>query len=213
MNTHQNAPVVKNHAGVIQPNSRIPTLHDTQDLSSDNITNDILELFPPNPTADPVARNYDDNPLPGNYAKRIVSLGFGFTYPILSPATGITPITVMNTLKHAAVVLSRGDRQKQIIRGHLSDYVEFDKFEIETASYDDGTNADDTYVVVMKSTPLARLADSKNPNFVLDPDERFTLQIEFDDVTGIPSDTDWGNATNGVLGVIAFMQVVHRHNP
>lgn len=213
MYPHKQAPVVKNYAGVIQPNSRIPVFHDTQALSSDNVTNGAIEFFPPNPVSDPVARNYDDNPLPGNYAKRIIGLGFTFSYPVLSPATNVDPTAIINGLKHSAVVLTRGDRRTQILRAHLTDLIDFTTVERKTAAYDDGTNNGSTSVDVIKTVPVARLAESKDESYVLDPDERFTLEVEPADASVLPSDSDWGNATSGILSLISFLQVVHRHNP
>ena len=207
------APVVKNYSGVIKPNSRIPTLRDKQALSSDNVTNGVIEFFPPNPTADAVARNYDDNPLPGPYSKRIIGLGFSFSYPLLSWATGVDPVIVMNALKHSAVVLSRGDRRTQVIRAHMSQFIDFNKVETLIANYDDGTNNGSTIVSLMRSVPIKRLAESKDADFVLGPDERFVLEVEPNDASLLPSDSDWGNASSGALSLYSFIQVVHRHNP
>jgi len=207
------APVVKNYSGVIKPNSRIPTLRDKQALSSDNVTNGVIEFFPPNPTADAVARNYDDNPLPGPYSKRIIGLGFSFSYPVLQYATNVDPVIVVNALKHSAVVLSRGDRRTQVIRAHMTQFIDFNKVEAKIANYNDGTNDGSLLATLMRTVPLKRLAESKDADFVLAPDERFVLEVEPDNASLLPSDSDWGNAGSGALSLYSFIQVVHRHNP
>lgn len=213
MYTHANAPVYKNHEGVIRSNDRIPPLRDAQDLSQENLASSTIEFFPPNPTSDPVGRNYDDNPLPGDRSHRIIGLGFAFSYSIVSPATGIDPQLIANALSHASIVLSRGDRSKQVLRDHLRQYVEWGLGRYPNASYDDGTNSDSLEIVELPCKEFyARIDDAKTPDLQLAPDERFTLEVEFHDTTNIPTEAEWGNGTSGILQVLSFLQVVHPHN-
>lgn len=193
------APVRKN--APVGARERLRTVRDTQDLTQENISDNRLELFPPNPTRDNVARNYEQNPFPRNLPVRFLAYGFGINKPYIEEASGVTPELFMNQLKRTAVEVRRQEGDKRVIRHHMSQLVDWEKVGIEYAAADDGTNEVSLTAVNFRTKLFHRLPDPDKVS--LKPDERFELTIRFDAESNIPAEADL------TVGLIGFIQVAH----
>lgn len=188
----------------LSPKEHIPTRRDAQDLTSENLVGDELEFFPENPSGtDHIGRKYSQ-PFSGG-DKRILSLGFTLTHPILKTTANVDVVALLNAFRHSAVDLEIGDRNAKVLRGHLADFVAFDQVETINAAYNDGTNNDSLTAVHFKSPPLRRLSDTSVENTLLARGQRFNLRINPKNTSPIPAESDW--ATDGIPQVQASMQV------
>ena len=174
MNPLATTGVLQKKAG-IGAQDRLPVLRDTRPLSSDEVTNDTIEFFQVNPNRSNVDRNYSQNPLTGNYTKRVVSLGFGFTQPLFKPATNVDPVSILNDLKHAAVVADVGERSSKKMREHLTNFIDFSQVKVVEAAYDDGSNDGAYRAVQFCHVPFRLLSDPYA--IVMGPDVPFQLSI------------------------------------
>jgi len=180
---------------------RLRTVRDAQPLTQENISDNRLELFLPNPDRNNVRRNYEQNPFPRNLPVRFLAYGFVLDKPYIEAASGVTPEEFMNQLKRAAVEVRRQEGDKRVIRHHMSQLVDWEKIGIEYAAFNDGTDDGETTAVNFRTKPFHRIPDPDKVS--LKPDERFELTIRFDDDSNIPAEADLETYLYG------FIQVAH----
>lgn len=182
---------------------RLRTVRDFQELSSENLTNDQLTLFPVNPDRDAIARNYESNPLPRNIPYRILSVGFTLNRPTLETASGVDPVGIKNALRSAVLHVDRAEGDTTVLKLPFQQLWAWHKIKTLFASYDNGTNSDEIVVVNMGSSFIHRLPD---PNKVaLRPNERFEFKVYFEGETVgfIPSNSDL------TISLGCFLQIAH----
>jgi hypothetical protein len=195
-----NLPIVKNAS--FDASDEIVKLRDYRNLTTNNLQNNVLRFFPPNPTnRDSVVRNYEDNPLPRNTRKRILALGFNFNKIVQPTRASINPVSLENAISHAEVRYQDDQGRKTKIEQHLKRWMNAGYLQTKHEAFDDGTDANSTDYLCLPSMPLYRVADPSD--LVIGPDERFELEIEFDDTTGIPAAADYTN----ILQIGAYLQV------
>mgnify|MGYP006278954293 CR=1 FL=1 len=180
---------------------RLRTVRDAQPLTQEEISDNRLELFPPNPNRDNVRRNYEQNPFPRNLPVRFLAYGFAVDRPYIEAASGVTPEEFMNQLKRAAVEVRRQEGDKRVIRHHMSQLVDWEKIGLEYAAFDDGTDSGSTTAVNFRTKVLHRIPDPDKVS--LKPDERFELTIRFDAESDIPAEADLE------LYLYGFLQISH----
>ncbi|AFJ21500.1 gp45 [Salisaeta icosahedral phage 1] len=185
----------------IRAQDRLRTIRDHVPLTQEEFQGDTISLFNSNPNRDKILRNYTDNPLPYNIRKRIVGMGFRIDPIVVEAATGVDPEALINSLAHVGVKLTRDQNAKTVMRYHIKQLMNFNQVHLVTAAFNDGTNSGSKEAAIFLSTPIVRLPDADQ--LTLKPDERFDLELKFDDKTGIPAAADW----SGTIG--AFLQITH----
>lgn len=193
------APVRKD--APVGPTERLRTVRDAQPLTQEEITDNRIELFPPNPTRNNVRRNYEQNPFPRNLPVRILGLGFAIDKPYIEEASGVDPEAFMNELKTCAVEVRRQEGDKRVIRLHMSQFIGWDRVPLEYAAYDDGTNEGSITAVNVRATPIYRIPDPDKVS--LKPDERYEVTLRFNAETDIPAEADLE------VYIYGFLQVAH----
>jgi len=167
----------------IAANERVRTIRDFQKLNQANLTQNTLRFYPRDPSQSKVRSNYQKNPLPRNFSKRIVSLGFYLTPSIITD----TPPALVNALNHAGVVFKKAEGDRTTLREHFGKFAHFAPQPTEGA-------------IKWPMRPLVRMADADK--LIVGPDESFDLELEFDDPSGLP-------ATDAGYDLGAFLQIVH----
>lgn len=185
----------------IGPGERIRTVRDAQPLTQEEIVDNRIELFPPNPVRNNVYRNYEQNPFPRNLPVRMLAMGFGINKPYIETVANVDVELFMNELKRAAVEVRRQEGDKRVIRLHMSQFFDWHTAKLQYASFDDGTDSGATYAVNMGTTVLYRLPDPDKIS--LKPDERYEVTIVFNDETDIPAEADLE------VFLYGFIQVAH----
>lgn len=196
-NYTESSPIAKNDP--IRRTDQIPKLRDFRPLTQENLDGNTIRFFPPNPAnRDSVGRNYEDNPLPRNTPKRIVSVGFSFNKLSIETATGVDPVGLINNLSHSEVRIETDQGRTIAKELHIKRFLDFSAIEHERVVSLDGTTVVDHATLPVE--PLFRVDDSQNLN--IGPDERFEFEVEMRETNAIPAAAD----TDLELG--AFLQVV-----
>jgi len=195
-----NLPIVKN--APFDASDEIVKLRDYRDLTTDNLQNNVLRFFPPNPeNRDSVTRNYEDNPLPRNTRKQVLGIGFNFNKIVQEERGRVNPVALENSITHAEFRFKKDQGREIKIEQHLKRFMNTCELNAEHEAFNDGTNDGSLDYLCLPSMPLYRVADPAD--LILGPDERFEFEIEFDDVSGIPAKADYNN----VLQIGAYLQI------
>lgn len=189
--------------------NRLPTRRDVRDLTSEELTGGEFRCFPEDP-ADSFKRNYRQPLRPRNKPKTIRGLGFGITRPWIEDNGGsVDPLAFLNNLKHASVVLTKGERNKEIFSKHITQFIDFGLWEDMLAAYDNGTNSGDYEAFLAADVPGRALGNAeKNMNYELAPGQEFSLIIEPRNTDDIPAEADW----NTIPQLLCILQIEHSPN-
>lgn len=174
------------------------TIRDFRSLESDRVSNGEFELFTANPSRDNVRRNYEDNPLPYNVPKRVLSLGLTLAEPVFEADANQDPENILNDFAHAELRFEKDQGRTTVLKSHLKQFYTSENTRLRYAAFDDGTNSGNTKVYVAAVYHLTRV---HNAPIILQPDERFNFVLEFDETSAFPATA---NATNEIG---AFIQL------
>jgi hypothetical protein len=189
------------HAAALRKNPEyesdelLDTVRDARPLTEEELDGDTLRFFLPNPSRNEVLRNYVSNPLPGGNEKRFLAMGFHPLSPIIEDVSGVDPLSLMNALADAGVILKKQNGRETVLRAQLRQYMPQIDFDLEYAAVDDGTNSNSTTELFAPSKPLVQLPDpgekgNTDHDFTLEFDEQFELEIVFADEGAIPAQAD-----------------------
>ena len=183
-------------------------LRDTQAVSSDNVSGSELNFFPRSAAGSEADANYTRNPLPGDRPYDVIGIGFEFTFPFLEESATTTDIDLeafLGDLSHAAVLLRTDQRREELINKHFQELCQWDKLEYNLTG--DATNQGFIKRAKLPSGSPIRIDDPIH----ISTQEVFELIVRFKSTTNFPSDTNWGNLSQGgILGLIAKVQVAYR---
>jgi len=186
----------------IQATDEIAKLRDFRPLTQENLQNNELRFFTPNPSnRDSVERQYEQNPLPRNTSKQVLAIGFSFDKIVQEGNGSLDPIGILNAISHAEVRFKKDQGRSIMIQQHSKRWIDLDEASDLYAASNDGTNSAAERAVNLPNRPLFKVADTQG--LILGPDERFDLEIQFDDTSGIPAEADYDTP----LQMGAFMQI------
>lgn len=189
----------------VEGDQRIPTRRDFQALVDANINDNAIDFFPeerPN-TATLIGQKYR-NPWEGNDQKRILALGFTLNQILVPDGANFDLPSLLNQLRHAAVISQRGTRKEEVLDHHLGSFLEFDRSLLHHETYDNGTNNGSRTVFQLKTLPMKKLADTSFRNTLFDSEDIFSLRVRFDATSAVPSS---GNYELDDLELGGFVQL------
>lgn len=191
----------------IQDNAEVRVYRDAQPLSTDSITSNTLSFFPSSASNNRADANYIRNPLPRDNGYDILGLGLGFSYDsyLITPGdqTDVDLAGLINDALHSRILFETGQRSK-LVDAHLHELAGLPELDFEIVGSDAGATGDGfTRVVKFPDSLTRRLQDPLH----LEAQESWTFDVDFDSVTNIPSDTNYGNVGKGSIKMIAALYV------
>lgn len=127
----------------------------------------------------------------GGGRKRLLSLGFTTNIPIWKSTANVDPFTLINQIKHSAVIVTIGTDGTQILRGHMGDFLQFNRIKTVQAAYDDGTNSGLLEAVQVRSHGLRRLSETSLKYTGIREGQRMSVKIVPDSNSAFPAQGDW----------------------
>lgn len=193
-------------------NAELAVIYDSADLSSDSdkLTGSTFEFFPTRADNDVSRANYIRNPLPKTRSYDVVGIGLGFDFNSLTIVPGdqgdVDVGAFWNAITDGELTFTTSE-QDQLIGKHVQELMDMENGGITPYGSDDGGTGDGfTRVLHFPNTRVYRFEDPLH----LDSQEVFEVDIELQDTTGLPSDTEWGNVGKGTPYWYVFMEIVYR---
>lgn len=196
----------------IEDDAEVRVYRDSQPLSTDSISSNTLSFFPTSASNNRADANYIRNPLPRDNGYDVLGIGLGFSYDSLlitpSNQSNIDLAGLINDALHSRVLFETGQRSK-LVDAHLHELSGLPELDFDVEPSDAGGTGDGfTRIVKFPDTLTRRLQDPLH----LEPQESWTLDVDFDSVTNIPSDTEYGNVGKGTLKMVAAIYVAFQRN-
>jgi len=204
------APRFKGVAGF--DSAELAIIYDSIPISTDasGFNGSTFEFF--KTRADPVVAyaNYIRNPLPKTRPYDIVGMcvGFDFNTLTVTPADQGTldVATLWNSLSDAEVTFTTSE-QDQLFGKHIQELALWDDGGIGISGSNDGGTGDGfTRILHWPKQKVMRLEDPLH----LESQEVFEVDIELQDNSGIPADSDWSSLGKGTPRIYVAMQIVYR---
>ncbi|AFJ21501.1 gp46 [Salisaeta icosahedral phage 1] len=191
--------------------SKLEPFRDTKALTTEAVTSgNALAFFPSKAEGSEADANYIRNPLPRTRAYDIVGVGIGFTHSVLnvkpSEQSTLDLPAFIADLFQARMVFETG-QQDELLDLHMAEVcaVEEIKYALEPSSAT-GTGDGFTRTLSFPDSVMMRLPDPLH----LEPQESWTLDLEFASTSNFLAEADWANISKAVPGVIATLAVAFR---
>lgn len=156
----------------------IEDIYDTQDVPA---TPSSISFFPASPAASKLDANYQSNPLPGNFARKVLAIGVNSTVQVIQ-ATDNSPESLLNALRHANLEITADTNENLLLRIPLRGIMN-----LEDAKFDasvDAAGTGDVHTLQLPPTPAQQLS---NP-FQIGKGQVFQVKLSFKDGTGVAAD-------------------------
>ena len=204
-NQYASTPIWKLVSGF--DDASIPVYYDRQPFQSDDVEASALSFYPRQAASHPQA-NYQENPLPKDREYDVVGLGIGFATGVIqeTPSDSIGLVSAANALWNSRLLLETNQREKLINR-HFVELTTPETVGYEVNGSNDG-GTDDGFTRKLQLPQMRTLRLPEPIHF--DAREFFTIDLRFEDTTGIPAAADWTALGHGPIDILVAMQVVFK---
>lgn len=170
----------------------------------------VVDFFGDSPDRKVHNNNYIGNPFPGNAYHRVFGLTFSLVNQYIEDdaANNIDARAIVNALKDAGIIFTKGDQYDEQLRSAFANHFNFEDTHLETQLSVAGDPAaggaaevTEVNTAIVQAGGLYRL-----PNwFDLAPQEVFNLSVTFADSSVFPSDADWEASGQAPLKMAAMI--------
>ena len=202
MHREGTAPVLKGVADY--GDEEIPKYRDTQPVTSENLDGNRIKFFPTTEEGGEADSNYIQKPFSGDYPYDLVGLGFTFSQFSMESVSNYDIRALANSLAHGRIVLRSDQRREEFLDEHTQQVITFDSlgYDIEGNAGNDGFDER----VIWPAQGALRLPSSLQ----IETNEVFELDVELDDTSAVPSESEYSNGGQGTLELVAVMQVIFK---
>ncbi len=172
----------------IAPSDVIHPVYDTQAVP-ENAGN--IDFFPAQPTGSKRLQNYQSNPLPGDYARKVYGASVNATVQSIrsdDPAT-VDVDGILNEFRQAVLEITADSDESLLLRTHLHKVMALDEAQVTTSVASDGTVDVSTSRLTLPPTGIQLF---ENP-FRLGNNQVFQARILFESGAAFPVPANYVN--------------------
>lgn len=168
----------------IKPGETIETLYDTVEVGQGDTS---IAFFDGNASGDKTDSNYQTNPLPGDYPRKIYGATLNSTLGSIrsTDLSNVDPDQILNALRRARLEFLADSDESLLLRVHLDEVMNLDEAAI--TRFEDSTAGTVYHTLEL---PASKPQLFQNP-FQLGTNQTFQANIEVKDGSGFPDPANY----------------------
>lgn len=155
----------------------IEDVYDTQDVAAGASS---VAFFAAQPGSNRIDANYQSNPLPGSYSRKVLALSLNSTKGVIQHADAVE---ILNALRHANLEITADTNENLLLRIPVRGIMNLEDAKVEHSV--DAAGTGDIFTLTLPATAAQPLA---NP-FQIGDGQVFQATVKFKDGSSLPADT------------------------
>ena len=169
---------------------KIDEIYDTQAVGAGASQ---IDFFPPQPSGSKITQNYQSNPLPGDYSRKVFGVALNATVSSIrsTDLTSLDPDALLNSLREGALEITADEDESLLARIDVQAIMDFRNASVEHSIAADAT---DTVTAALEyhtlSLPAQGVQLLPNP-FRIGNGQVFQANLKFEDGSGFPDPANY----------------------